>query len=58
MVCDIYVIHNAGLVLGQDLYGIKSNEHNVTDQAEHIEGDRHDVLGTQRARYLCLVSFR
>lgn len=58
MVCDIYVIHNAGLVLGQDLYGIKSNEHNVTDQAEHIEGDRHDVLGTQRTRYLCLVSFR
>jgi hypothetical protein len=57
-VCDIYVIHNAGLVLGQDLYGIKSNEHDVTDQAEYIEGDRHDVLGTQRTRYLCLVSFR
>ena len=56
--CDIYVVHNAGLVLGQDLYGIKSNEHNVTDQAEHIEGDRHAVFGTQCSRCLCLVSFR
>ena len=56
--CDIYVVHNAGLVLGQDLYGIKSNEHNVTDQAEHIEGDRHAVFATQCSRCLCLVSFR
>lgn len=58
MVCDIYVVHNAGLVLGQDLYGIKSNEHNVTDQAEHIEGDGYAVFGTQSSRCLCLVSFR
>ena len=56
--CDIYVVHNAGLVLGQDLYGIKSNEHNVTDQAEHIEGNWHAVFGTKRSRCLSLVSFR
>ena len=56
--CDIYVVHNAGLVLGQDLYGIKSNEHNVTDQAEHIERDWQAVFSTQRNRCLCLVSFR
>ena len=56
--CDIYVVHNAGLVLGQDLYGIKSNEHNVTDQAEHIEGNWHAVFGTERSRCMSLVSFR
>ena len=58
MVCNIYVVHNAGLVLGQDLYGIKSNEHYVTDQAKHIEGDGYAVFGTQSSRRLCLVSFR
>ena len=58
VVCDIYVIHNAGLVFGQDLYSIKGNEHNVTDQAEHIERNWQAVFSTQRNRCLCLVSFR
>ena len=35
----VFAVDDASLVWAVDLHGIEGDEHNVADQASHIEGD-------------------